>query len=265
MDKIFKALSDSSRRQLLDLLKEKDGQSLSQLESKFPDMTRFGIMKHLKILEEAHLISSQKTGRFKYHYLNTVPIQELADRWISRFAAPWSTGIVDLKSALEATQEKKQLAKHKEEKPMQNKPSQIYKTIIQTSQNKLWEALINPDITQHYFFGLRVNTDWQTGSDISYSNESEEAIIQGKILLCEPKQKISYTFKGHKNDTGNMDADSRVTFEIEELSSNACQLTVVHDEFPSENTTYQNVGNGWPTILSGLKTYLETGKPLITK
>ena len=81
MDAIFKALNDPARRALLDSLREQDGQSLSDLEEVLA-MTRFGVMKHLKVLEDANLIVTRKVGRFKYHYLNAVPLQEVIDRWI---------------------------------------------------------------------------------------------------------------------------------------------------------------------------------------
>ena len=251
MEKVFKALSDNTRRQLLDYLKETDGQTLGELESRFPDITRFAVMKHLKILEKAELIASRKSGRFKYHYLNTVPIQEIADRWISRFAVPWSQGLVDLKRDLEGEQN------------MNQKPKHVYNVIIQTTNEKLWDAITNPDITQHYFFGLRVISEWNVGSDIAYLNNAGEESIRGIIIECSPQSKVVYSFRGHKDMSEAQDPDSRVSFEIEQLGSNTCKLTVVHDEFETENTTYVNVGNGWPTILSGLKTYLETGKPLV--
>lgn len=101
MDEIFKALADPTRRQILDLLKEEDGQTLGELERGFPNITRFAVMKHLKILEQAGLLSARKVGRCKHHYLNAVPIQEIADRWISRFTAPIAQGLIDLKEGLE--------------------------------------------------------------------------------------------------------------------------------------------------------------------
>ena len=101
MDAIFKALNDPARRALLDSLRAKEGQTLSDLESQL-DMTRFGVMKHLKVLEEANLITSKKSGRFKYHYLNAVPLQEVIDRWIEPLLAkPVARGILTLKTHLE--------------------------------------------------------------------------------------------------------------------------------------------------------------------
>ena len=107
MDNIFKALADNTRRQILDSLQIEDGQTLSELEAQFPSMTRFAVMKHLKILEQAQLVGTRKVGRCKHHYLNTVPIQELADRWISRFAAPWAKGLIDLRDGIEQVAERK--------------------------------------------------------------------------------------------------------------------------------------------------------------
>lgn len=107
MDTVFKALADDTRRRILDSLKDEDGQTLSELERQFPKITRFAVMKHLKILEAAQLVSSKKVGRCKHHYLNTVPIQEISDRWISRFAAPWTKGLIDLRDAIEQETGKK--------------------------------------------------------------------------------------------------------------------------------------------------------------
>ncbi len=87
MDMIFKALNDPARRALLDSLRRKDGQSLSELEEQL-DMSRFGVMKHLKVLEDAHLVIPRKQGRFKYHYLNALPLQEMLDRWVAPFLQP---------------------------------------------------------------------------------------------------------------------------------------------------------------------------------
>ncbi|MCG8414258.1 MAG: metalloregulator ArsR/SmtB family transcription factor [Pseudomonadales bacterium] len=101
MDDVFKALADPTRRQILDSLKNEDGQSLGELEAQFPDITRFAVMKHLKILEQAQLLSTRRDGRRKHHYLNAVPIQEISDRWISRFAAPWAQGLIDLRDGIE--------------------------------------------------------------------------------------------------------------------------------------------------------------------
>jgi DNA-binding transcriptional ArsR family regulator len=100
MDEVFKALADPTRRGLLDELFKQDGQTLSALEARLP-MTRFGVMKHLKVLEEAGLVVTRRRGREKLHYLNTVPIRLIHDRWVSKYAAPWAATLSELKSKLE--------------------------------------------------------------------------------------------------------------------------------------------------------------------
>ena len=100
MDEVFKALADPTRRQLLDELYKRDGQTLTELESRLP-MSRFGVMKHLKVLEEAHLVTTQRRGREKLHFLNPVPIRLVHDRWVSKYAEPWATTLTGLKRRLE--------------------------------------------------------------------------------------------------------------------------------------------------------------------
>lgn len=100
-DLVFKALADVSRRKLLDLLFLKDGQSLKQLSAELGEMTRFGVMKHLKILEQAGLIAARKQGRETLHYLNPVPIQMVYDRWVSKYSKGWARSLTELKYELE--------------------------------------------------------------------------------------------------------------------------------------------------------------------
>jgi DNA-binding transcriptional ArsR family regulator len=100
VDEVFKALADPTRRALLDALYEQDGQTLSALEARV-DMTRFGVMKHLRVLEEAGLVVPRKHGREKHHFLNPVPIRLIHDRWVSKYAEPWAAALTELKSQLE--------------------------------------------------------------------------------------------------------------------------------------------------------------------
>ncbi len=101
MDLVFKALADPGRRALLDALHDDDGQTLGRLCTVLPDLTRFGVMKHLGVLADAHLVTTRKVGREKLHFLNPVPIRELHDRWISKYAEPWVTAMVELRRNLE--------------------------------------------------------------------------------------------------------------------------------------------------------------------
>src|SRR5262245_28896081 len=100
MDEVFRALADPTRRALLDQLFKQDGQSLSALEQGLP-MSRFGVMKHLKVLGEAGLVVTRRRGREKLHYLNPVPIRLVYERWVSKYAEPWAAGLTGLKRELE--------------------------------------------------------------------------------------------------------------------------------------------------------------------
>ena len=100
MDEVFKALADPTRRSLLDSLRERDGQTLTSLEAGLP-MTRFGVMKHLKVLEQAGVVVTRRRGREKLHFLNPVPIQLIHQRWVSKYAEPWASTLTGLKHQLE--------------------------------------------------------------------------------------------------------------------------------------------------------------------
>src|SRR6186713_2762274 len=146
MDEVFKALADPTRRELLDRLRERDGQSLSALEEGLP-MTRFGVMKHLKVLEAAHLVTTRKRGREKLHFLNPVPIRLVHDRWVSKYAEPWASTLTGLKRTLEdRTMEK------------------VFEIYIKTTPERLWEAITDPAQRAKYNFGVGVESDWTNGS-----------------------------------------------------------------------------------------------------
>jgi len=126
---VFRALADPSRRRLLDLLFARDGRTLTALEGELP-MTRFGVMKHLRVLEEAGLIATRKVGREKLHYLNPVPIQFIADRWINKYAAVRASALADLKAALEGANSM----------TTDSQPRLVYQIIIKAPQERVWAA-----------------------------------------------------------------------------------------------------------------------------
>ena len=248
MDILFRALNDSHRRHILDLLREQDGRTSSEIEAEFQDISRFGVMKHLKILEEAFLITTRKEGRFKYHYLNTVPLQEILDRWISRFAARWSITLADIKTHLE------------KDNDMVKQPKHILVSVIKTTPEKLWAALTDGKITPAYYYGGKLEGEMKAGTSYRYIAPDNSVFVQGEIVEAVANKKLVMTFKGEWMPGMENDAPSKTTFEIEQQGE-CCRLTLIH-EFESENATYANTGNGWPGILSGLKTLLETGQPL---
>jgi uncharacterized protein YndB with AHSA1/START domain len=244
MDEVFKALADPTRRSLLDELAREDGQTLSALQGHFP-MTRFGVMKHLRLLEDAGLVVTRRRGREKLHFLNPVPIRLVHDRWVSKYAEPWAASLSELKSNLEKTMDK------------------VFEIYIRTTPERLWEAITDPDIRAKYNFGARVVSDWTPGSRFEMGHPGVEGGLlgDGEILEADPPRRLVQTMRALWSDEVRDEGTSRITFEIEPVGD-SCRLLVVHDQL-REGANSQIYG-GWPMILSGLKTWLETGELLTT-
>jgi uncharacterized protein YndB with AHSA1/START domain len=245
MDDVFRALADPTRRSLLDELFAEDGQTLGALESRLP-MTRFGVMKHLRVLEEAGLVVTRRRGREKLHFLNPVPIRLVHDRWVSKYAEPWAATLTGLKSQLEG------------ERTMEK----VFEIYIKTTPERLWEAITDSDSRRKYNFGVGVETDWSPGS--SYRGVHPRApgpLVEGENLEVEPPRRLVQSFNALWSDDVKAEGTSRVTWEIEPVGD-SCRLLVIHDEM-REGANAEIYG-GWPMILSGLKTLLETGEELTT-
>ena len=242
MDAVFKALSDPTRRQLLDTLRDRGGLTLTELEQGL-GMTRFGVMKHLKVLEDANLVVSRRDGRFKYHYLNALPIQEVADRWMAPYGKPLARFALDIKHALE------------DRTAMAGKADYVLQTYIRTTQDELWDALVNPEKTSLYYYKGHLKSDLKPGSPFRYYDAEGGLILDGEVIEVTPKTRIVSTFI----PTWVEDAKpTRVTFEIEPIGE-LCKFTVIHHNYEDANA---GVDEGWPLVIAGLKTLLETGKPL---
>jgi uncharacterized protein YndB with AHSA1/START domain/DNA-binding transcriptional ArsR family regulator len=249
-DPVFRALADPTRREILDALFEREGQSLGELERLF-DMTRFGVMKHVKVLEEANLVVTRKVGRSRLHYLNPVPIREIHDRWTGKFAARASGALLALRAGLEKGGTM----------AANGKPSHVYVVYIRATPERIWDALTQSEFTQQYFYGSTVESDWTPGSAYVREIDGETAIV-GEVLVAERPSRLSLTFDARWDDEVAPDPPSRVTWEIEPAGDGLSKLTVVHDGFDGETNTYHQAAGGMPYILSGLKTLLETGEPL---
>ena len=245
MDEVFRALADPTRRSLLDELFQQDGQSLSALEQRLP-MTRFGVMKHLRLLEEAGLVVTRRRGREKLHFLNPVPIRLVHDRWVSKYAEPWAATLSGLKHRLEdRTMEK------------------VFEIYIKTTPERLWEAITDDEMKRKYSFGVGVESDWTPGSRYALVTPAVPGgIAEGENLEVDPPRKLVQSFNALWSDEVKAEGTSRVTWEIEPVGDDSCRLTVVHDQM--REGAHGEIYGGWPQILSGLKTLLETGETLTT-
>ncbi|MDQ2874209.1 MAG: metalloregulator ArsR/SmtB family transcription factor [Actinomycetota bacterium] len=243
MEPVFKALADPTRRELLDELFRLDGQTLSALAARFA-MTRVAVAKHLRLLEDAGLVTAHRAGRAKLHYLNPVPIRLVYDRWVSKYTEPWAAGLVDLKRDLEASVEK------------------IFEIYIRTSPAQLWTAITDPEVRARYQFGARIESDWTSGSSYQVTHAGASGpLVEGENLEIDPPRRLVQSYHAVWGKDVATEATSRVTWEIEQVGD-SCRLTVTHDQLRADAD--EHVYGGWPMILSGLKTWLETGQELTT-
>jgi uncharacterized protein YndB with AHSA1/START domain/DNA-binding transcriptional ArsR family regulator len=259
MDEVFRALADRSRRRLLDSLNARNGQSLRDLCAGL-DMTRQSVSKHLAVLEAANLVTTVRRGREKLHYLNAEPINAIAERWINQYHRERVRALTDLKAALEQT-------------PMTNTEF-VYTTYINTTPERLWQALTDPAFTRRYW-GATFETDWKAGSAMVWEQRGvREADPEQVVLESDPYRRLSYSwhtftpelakafeFSDEFLATVSAEPRSRVTFDIEPVGA-MVKLTVVHDGFEPGSTVLQSISGGWPSLLSNLKTLLETGQTL---
>jgi DNA-binding transcriptional ArsR family regulator len=223
VDAVFKALADPTRRKLLDQLFRKDGQTLGALERRLP-MTRFGVMKHLRVLEDARLIVTKRQGREKLHFLNAVPIRLVHDRWVSKYAEPWAAALSALKKGIE-----------------EERMEKVFEIYIKTTPERLWKAITD---REHLPAEVR-----------------NPEFASGETLEADPPRRLVQRMVANWSEEVKREGPSRITWEIRPVGT-SCRLTVTHDEL-REGANDQLYG-GWPMILSTLKTLLETGEPLDT-
>jgi uncharacterized protein YndB with AHSA1/START domain/DNA-binding transcriptional ArsR family regulator len=261
MDDVFRALADPTRRSLLDELHREDGQTLSALERRLP-MTRFGVMKHLRVLEDAGLVVTRRHGREKLHFLNPVPIRLVHDRWVSKYAEPWAGTLSRLKTHLEdKTMETVKAVSWAEGTAPVADATAVFEVFIKTTPERLWQAITDPEERRKYSFGVETHSDWTPGSEYRASIPGVVDIAAGENLEVDPPRRLVQSFDALWSDDVKAQGTTRVTWEIEPVGT-SCRLTVIHDQLPA-NANAELYG-GWPMILSGLKTLLETGELLDT-
>jgi uncharacterized protein YndB with AHSA1/START domain/DNA-binding transcriptional ArsR family regulator len=237
LDKVFKALADPTRRTMLDRLRQRNGQTLSELCDEL-EMARQSATQHLGVLEAARLISTVRRGREKLHYLNPVPVYEIQQRWIGNFEIPRLRALSALK-------------RRAEEQQMTGIPAYVYVTYIESTPERVWHALTDADLTADYWGHSNVS-DWQPGSQWQHvrTDGSGIADVTGTVLEAVPPQRLVVTFGPR----------SEVTFDITQFAD-IVRLTVTHEDLAT-HSDYEAISAGWPAVLSNLKSLLETGHVL---
>ncbi|MGZ8514317.1 MAG: ArsR/SmtB family transcription factor [Candidatus Limnocylindrales bacterium] len=246
MAPVFRALADPGRRILLDRLFERGGQTLGELCEHLPEMTRFGVMKHLAVLEEANLVTTVKVGRAKRHFLNPVPIRLVHDRWISKFAEPVVDALSNLKRRLEHAMD-----------PIDH----VYTMYIKASPERVWRAITDGDDTVRYYYGTRVASYWAVGSSIQYTNPDGSLAADGQVLEIESGRSVTMAFHPRWSPEIAAQGPVRMTWAVDAEEDGTSKVTVTSALVPGTQAeaTFRT-GNAY--IVSGLKTFLETGEPL---
>lgn len=249
MDEVFRAINDPSRRLLLDKLYERDGQTVGELCTHLPQMTRYGVMNHLRILEGAGLLTTRKQGRSKYHYLNPVPIKLIQDRWITKHAEPRVGTIADIKARLESG-----------EKTME-KPVHVYKAFIRAAIEEVWDAITNPDKTSQYFYGTLVDSDWEVGSEMNYFYPDGKKASEGHIISIDAPKRLEFTFQALWDEALVAEGPAREVWALAEVNG-IVELTIELYDVGKDSKTLEDFAGGFPYIISGLKSLVETGEGL---
>jgi uncharacterized protein YndB with AHSA1/START domain/DNA-binding transcriptional ArsR family regulator len=245
IDLTFKALADATRRHLLDSLRARNGQTLSELCAQV-DMARQSATQHVAVLEAANLISTVRQGREKLHYLNPVPLHEIQERWIDKFERPRLSALSSVK-------------RRAEEHGMTEKPTFVYVTFIESTPEKVWHALTDPELTAEYWGHSNVS-DWQVGSPWEHRRTDGSGIadVIGTVLESVPPQRLVMTFDAP--GTAPPNGPSTVTFEIEPYQE-IVKLTATHENL-ADGDAFHAASLGWPAVLANLKSLLETGHVL---
>jgi uncharacterized protein YndB with AHSA1/START domain/DNA-binding transcriptional ArsR family regulator len=242
-DTVFKALADTTRRALLDRLRERNGQTLGELCGPLT-MARQSATQHLEILEAANLIATIRSGRAKLHYLNPVPLWDIHERWIERFERPRLRALSAIR-------------RRAEEDRMAERPSFVYVTYIESTAQKVWEALTQPEFTTAYWGGASNLSDWEIDSPWQHQFADGSVHIAGTVVESAPPYRLAMTW-GHVGET-SPDRISQVTFTIEPYDE-IVRLTVRHEDLDDE--MFASIAQGWPAVLANLKSLLETGHVL---
>jgi uncharacterized protein YndB with AHSA1/START domain/DNA-binding transcriptional ArsR family regulator len=255
-DAVFRALGDPTRRALLDRLRERNGQTLGELCGPL-DMTRQSATQHLGVLEAANLITTIRRGREKLHYLNPVPLWEIERRWIGKFERPRLSAL----SAIKDQAERQERQEHEEETMADStgRPGYVYVTYIESSPERVWQALTDADLTAQ-FWGHSNVSDWQPGSTWEHVRVDGSGIadVVGTIIESVPPERLVLTF----DSPGEVPAagPTVVTFDIERYHD-IVRLTVRHDNLADQDAL-DAISAGWPAVFANLKSLLETGHVL---
>ena len=248
-DTVLLALSHPGRRALLDALHERDGQSVTDLGQALPELGRHAVLKHLGVLEDAGLVTSHKAGRTRLCYLNAAPLVALAQRWLDDYALGWGQALNRLKSTSERRPEAMTTAA----------PLHRQAIVIDATPERVWTALTQE--CSSWFFTTTLNSSLEPGSDYTYTYPDGRRAAEGTIIAADPGQRLEMTFSPTWDDAVTPEAPFRLVWSLA-AQGGATLLTVEHYELDPSTETARQVGPGSLFLISNIKTWIETGKPM---
>ena len=273
-DRVFKALADPTRRFLLDRLFERDGRTLTELESDV-EMTRFGVMKHLRVLEDADLVVARRSGREKLHFLNPVPIRLIHDRWIDKYTERQAVGA----GPPEARTREGGLGMTTETETMVT--TQVYRVYIKASPQAVWDAIdedpSGPSSTATAAASNstsaraalhRVATEEMKAARAEIGGApTPDVIVDGEVIEADPPHRLVQTWRMLMDPGTTAEGFTRLTYEIVETRPGVSKLTLTHElegaprlaTFVGGDMESIGAGGGWAEALGDPKTLLETG------
>ena len=259
VDDVFRALKDAHRRTLLDALFARDGQTLSDLCDQLPGMTRYGVMNHLGVLEDAGLVTTMKVGRQKLHYLNPVPIRLVHDRWIDKFTEPTVGVLAGMTTGLDRRPSGR--TPTSQEERVLTTPTHVHETYIRCTVDDAWQAIVDGDRTVQYFYGTRVESAFLPGEPIRYLSADGNVVADGEVLTIDEPKRLELTFHPRWDPELEAEGAVRQAWIVDDVNG-LTRVRVEYYDLDPTSATYADFAAGIPFIVAGMKTLLETGEPL---
>lgn len=249
-DPVLLALAHPGRRALLDALRERDGQSVTELGEALPDLGRHAVLKHLGVLEDAGLVTTHKAGRTRLCYLNPVPLVDLAQRWLDDYALAWGHALGQLKITTE-----------RRSATMTAAPAPLHRhaVFIDAAPERVWTALIHE--CPSWYFGTALNSSLEVGNIYTYTYPDGRVAAEGVIIAAVPHQRLEMTFSPTWDDAVTKEAPFRLVWTLEEREGSTL-VAVEHYELDPSSETARQVGPGSLFLVSNFKTWIETGRAI---
>lgn len=257
----IRALADPGRRALLDALRVRDGQSVGELETVLPLLGRHAVLKHLRVLEEAELVTSRKSGRIRIVQLNPVPITALARRWLDDYSLQAGLALARLRDHVES-ERADQHRTAQGDTMSENSRTLVATIVIEADPDRVWEALVDPEQTRRWFFGGILRSDLTVGAAIEWVSAEGASLIAGTVTAIDPPRRLAHTFRATWSEETAADAESHYEWVLEAMPGGLTRVTVTHSGLPDGTATAQQVDGGTSLVLSSLKTYVETGRTM---